>query len=235
MDRARCLLDELLGPDRDRLVTEEWNETIYADVCIYMLAGFCPYRSFYNAKCYIGRCPFKKHDRRFFHLYEKCNKPGLEEKEHALLHLLIEIYIDKCKDILKKNNQFELLYGSNDELLARIYMLRIKKDEHIEEMEKNLILNNLREAYLYYEKIEYIESTISCYLNTNIKICECCGKVFDKISQPPRYWDLHITSKYHLLFVEVEQKIGNLLFKYRCENGSIFSTDVLNIVNKRMC
>lgn len=235
MDRARSLLDELLGPDRDRLVTDEWNETVYRDVCIYMLAGFCPYRSFYDAKCYIGRCPFKRHDRRFFNLYEKCNKPGLKEKEHALLYLLTEIYIDNYKDIWKKNYHFESFHESNDELLVRISILRAKKDEYIEEMEKNIVLNNLEEACSYYEKVEYVERAINCHLNTDIRICGCCGKIFDTSNQPPKYWDLHITSKYHLLFMDVEQKIGNLICKYRCENGGIIPDGVLRIVNKRAC
>lgn len=149
------------------------------------------------------------------------------------MYLLTEIYIDNCKDIQKKKYQFESLHKSNDERLVRISMLRAKKDEYIEEMEKKIVLDNLEEAYLYYEKIKCIENEINCHLNTDIRICECCGKVFDKSNQPPRYWDLHITSKYHLLFMEVEKTIGNLLCKYRCESGGVIPTNVLRIVNKR--
>lgn len=231
MDRARCLLDELLGPDRDKLVTEEWNESAYADVCIFMLVGFCPYQSFYEAKCHIGRCPFKRHDRRFFNLYEKCKKPGLADKEHALLYLLTEIYIDNYKAVLKNKYQVESLHKSNDEVLIHVSILRARKDEYIEEMEKHLASNNIEEAGLCYENIGYVERAIDCHLDLHIRICECCGKLFDKSNQPPRYWDLHVTSKYHLLFVEVEQKLGDLLSKY---GHGIIPSDVLRMVSKRI-
>ena len=64
-DLARKILDELMGPDRNKLPSERGASGIkYSDynVCRHYLVDFCPHLQFLNTKSDIGPCPKKYHE-----------------------------------------------------------------------------------------------------------------------------------------------------------------------------
>ena len=80
-DFARKILDELMGPDRNKLPSERGASGVrYSDqgVCRHYLVDFCPHLQFLNTKSDIGPCPRKYHEEL---LREKFLKEGQRDKE----------------------------------------------------------------------------------------------------------------------------------------------------------
>lgn len=64
-EQARKLLDELMGPDRNKpLHLKGTGGVKFHDhtVCKYFLVDFCPYELFQNTKSDIGNCPKRYHE-----------------------------------------------------------------------------------------------------------------------------------------------------------------------------
>ena len=62
---TRALLDELLGKDRNKPLSERNRKTTHfsdEDYCKYYLCGFCPYMLFTNTKSDLGVCNLKHSD-----------------------------------------------------------------------------------------------------------------------------------------------------------------------------
>lgn len=79
MNYARALLDELMGPNRnrDRTTTVNfWDD----DVCKCFLFDYCPHDLFTNTKSDIGPCP-KVHDDKLRTAYQQAS-PEEKEKYH---------------------------------------------------------------------------------------------------------------------------------------------------------
>ena len=230
MDRARSLLDELLGPERNTLAKEEWNSIKNRDVCAFMLSGLCPYQLFSEAGMNMGRCPYRRHDKYLCKLYKQCESPELEEKEHKLLCLLADIYTSNYKEVLRRKENSLFLSRRSSEYTFRSAILKAKVDDLAKDIEERMAENKLEEALAYLERMVSCESDINSL--ARLEVCEDCGKEFEKSNQPPRYWELHIKSKLHLAFVTVREKLAEMLQKYR-EKGSLIPYWIVKIVEKK--
>jgi len=58
MDATRALLDQLMGPNRNRIQGDDTPETRWDDdkTCPWHLCGFCPHGLFKNTKEDLGTC-----------------------------------------------------------------------------------------------------------------------------------------------------------------------------------
>ena len=188
MDRARCLLDELLGPDRDRLAKARWDEHEYRDVCVFMLAGFCPHRMLAEVKAHAGRCPFSKHGRHFVRLYERCRRPGLFEKERALLQRLTEIYVESRVKMLRARSRATPVDSLDDRTVLQVSVLKAEREEAISNMYGSICSGYCENAEMSHRSAKSLKDEIGSRMQARMEICEDCGKEFAPEHQPPGYW-----------------------------------------------
>lgn len=219
MDRARSLLDELLGPERDKISCAGWDSLRYKDVCVFMLAGLCPYQKLSEAKIHVGTCPFKRHEKYFVRLYESYRHPEIAEKERNLMVLLAEMYVDNYRRVARRRAEVEAMSRRSGD--PRMAAWRVEKDELACEMENMLAGDRLGEARACFESIKFITRSMEDYLNAGLKVCKDCGKDFDEKSQPPGYWSMHVKSKFHQSFVSIRDKLAELMAKHGEIKGQI--------------
>jgi len=74
MELARKILDELMGPDRNKMSHEKGSFGVRfydPQVCKHALVGVCPYEVFLNTKSDIGACPCRYHDQSLKEAFEQ--------------------------------------------------------------------------------------------------------------------------------------------------------------------
>lgn len=199
MDKARKILNELMGPNRNNLKTHTWNENERKDVCIYMLAGLCPYQlittnSLKNFKS--SKCNYKIHDNYYKRIHSEAGRPNIILYERMLLSKLISIYFSIYN---KKIKIFKNLH-----FMENVY-LKAKFYEFIENVE-----------FEDYEKLESKYEMFLCesgQFYEKINQCNICWKVFDGI-QPANYLEMHYCSKFHCVCVDIYDKMIELWLKY---------------------
>ncbi|KAK6090635.1 hypothetical protein P3W45_000358 [Vairimorpha bombi] len=130
-DRARRLLDNLLGTDRNILNND--TDSRSNSFCIYQMAGGCPYEMLKNTKLSLGPCKYKDHD--FTNKSAETINKTLYEQE------LVKILSDLFSDIEKKINSGNKI---QDEYIEQEeYKLDIK----ISSIEQNITNENISEIY----------------------------------------------------------------------------------------
>ena len=135
-DRAKKLLDNLLGLNRN-IVNNE-------DYCIYYIAGGCPYEILKNTKISLGSCKYKIHG--------KIEHPSkvLYEKE------LFKLISNLLNQISNKPNKEIIINDKN--IRKKEHNLEIKLDE----IESNTTDENIIQMY---EKFRLLENEIKDYEN----------------------------------------------------------------------
>ncbi|RVD92261.1 luc7 3 [Tubulinosema ratisbonensis] len=198
MKKARILLDELLGPNRNLINKQKYCKNKHSSVCKYMLASFCPYTLLQSIKFTSLQCKFTNHDKGFIKLYEESGKPFLKEFESDLLRELKCFYSD-FKNKLKIKNL--------------IYELKMK--EKLKEINKIIKENKLEnEVFLVMHKFtEYKKLENELYLQNDTFVC-VCGKEMSK-DLIEEYYYKHKNGKYHKGMVYFLDKFNELLMK--CE------------------
>lgn len=232
MDRARCLLDELLGPNRDRLVKEEWDDVKDRNSCVFMLSSFCPYELFHNTGLNLGRCPFRNHEKYLCKLYEQCGLPRAKEKEKELSGMLTEIYFDNCKRIIRRWDFIEKQVRGDKDYVFKWAFLKAKLDERYKELDINVSKGSFEKATACFIETSSLELDINRHVAQYLKVCKYCGKEFSTDAQPPRYWDLHIRSKLHLSFALTRSKLVEILRKSG-QKDEIVSYEILKAIQKK--
>lgn len=201
-DRARLLLDELMGKDRDMnkkiKLEENMNES-----CIYNSISFCPFKIFENTKLNTPKCKYKNH--RLVEYNES------DEKEY--MDVLLEFFI-KIKLRSYYNNQ-RLKDSSN--LPTNIVKLINEYDNYVCSIEKLGEINVLQafESLMTAQRtLSEIDKQIHCQ-NINggtfgMKVCDC-GSIISKYTINE---DIHLRGRFHKGYVMVMEKLIELLEKY---------------------
>ncbi|WUR04125.1 LUC7-like protein 3 (LUC7L3) [Vairimorpha necatrix] len=159
-DRARKLLDNLLGSNRDSIIRDEINNH-----CIFQIAGGCPYEMLKNTKLSIGSCKYKNHE-----VIQSVNKVLYEQE-------LIKVLSDLFANINKK---FTTPVKIKDNEINEI---EESLDMKIMEIEQNITEENILEMYKIFEELENeiysLEKLKEKFFVKNKKEemdkCEVCG------------------------------------------------------------
>ncbi|KCZ82166.1 hypothetical protein H312_00443 [Anncaliia algerae PRA339] len=200
MKKARILLDELLGPNRNSSTKKLYDRNKHSSVCTHMLVSFCPFNLLKSIKYNYKSCNFINHERSYIKLYEESNKPDRKEFELTLLKELKAFY---------KNFKNKMKNSTNK--LGFCYELRMQ--ENLKEVRK--LVDNLQENSIeimeIYEDIKFLENEVYL-LNKSEFICEC-GKEISK-DLPENYYESHKNGKYHKGISLILEKLNELILKY---------------------
>ncbi|EOB13718.1 Cisplatin resistance-associated overexpressed protein [Nosema bombycis CQ1] len=216
-DRARILLDKLMGHGRDLNKTTDISK-----MCIFSMAGLCPYELFVNTKMNLGNCPYKIH---------AGPDPKLCKKEYELelLRFLVEIH----KFITNQNNETP---DKNDEILIRERLI----DSKLIQIKEKGLSGKVKEALSLFSNLkteikELDRIKESYYVNNkdkNMTRCQLCGiKVITNYGS--HKFMTHKNGKLHNGVLTVYNKLGELINKFGEEESlKIINCDNLKFFKK---
>ncbi|KAK1348274.1 Luc7-like protein [Hamiltosporidium tvaerminnensis] len=241
-DRARLLLDELMGKDRDSIhkITEEYsfNNT---NICKYNLVSFCPFNILKNTKACSNTCKYTNHEEYYVSLYNKNGEKYRKKYEMEMLNLLkefifnMEIRKSKNQDILDEKNvnnykSYESSNKSNNQtinvenvcdLKERISIAEKKMSEVLVNVKNLFMVNKVSEAYeclLFLDKIKFDSEKLYEKLDSNeqrknLSVCEICGALINMKGIQSRL-NNHFNGRMHKGFVKIRNVLADLLIKY---------------------
>lgn len=156
-DRARKLLDNLLGHNRDNLIENDNTNN-----CIFQMAGGCPFEMLKNTKLSLGSCKYKNHEN-----IKTVNKIFYEQELFTILTDLFDNINKKIKENVSiKDNEIQEI---EDEL-----------DFKLMEIEQNVTEENVKEIYKKFleiekEILELEKKKERYFLKFQMEKCEICG------------------------------------------------------------
>ena len=240
---ARKLLDELMGPDRNKPLWLQGQSSIrytQPDVCKYYLIDFCPFELFLNTKSDIGQCPFRIHDPMIKEEFEKKGEP-----EH--LKMYERLFYDRCWDLLgdleKKlkrakdrldmpdsgaasnlNDEMDekraLLEHQIKEILAQVE--RLGEEGRVLEAQERMVQADLLQAEI--DRLKQVEADNPMYrLEKKMELCPTCG-AFLIVNDAPMRIQAHYSGRQHNGWVQLR----NVLEKYKARNKTSSSNLNLN-------
>eukprot|EP01060_Flectonema_neradi_P003674 TRINITY_DN12378_c0_g2_i1.p1 TRINITY_DN12378_c0_g2~~TRINITY_DN12378_c0_g2_i1.p1 ORF type:complete len:183 (+),score=41.94 TRINITY_DN12378_c0_g2_i1:44-550(+) len=141
---TRQLLDELLGKDRNKPLSERNRRTTHfsdEDYCKYYLCGFCPYMLFTNTKSDLGVCNIKHSDamREQFNKLPDCDRASYryeDDMQDFLEGLVREIERKISQRKRESEAQLEALPPTDPALIAQKEAIEKEIEEGTEEMDR---------------------------------------------------------------------------------------------------
>lgn len=201
VDRARMLLDRLMGQNRDVYGCK--SDELTEDMCIYSIAGLCPYETLSNTKMDLGKCKYKIHGGRNSKLCKK-------EYELELFQFLAEIskYIksqidkqtDKSDEIIYKEREIDLKINTIREMSLKG---EIRESFRLTEQLKKEIddLGRIKEIYYVNNK------------DKEMPRCQTCGITVITNYGSQKY-RTHLKGKLHCGIKLINDKIGEFVNKF---------------------
>lgn len=179
VDRARRLLNNLMGNNR--------NVENYDDVCIYMMAGACPFEMLKNTKLSLGECKYSNH------INVKILDINKKEYQIELLKILEDFFTNKIKINFSKNPTDNIILEKEKkiELTLRDFKSTIN-NKNICEMYKKF--ENIENEIFELEK--YKESFFINNKNLKMDVCSICGMNIIKNFCSKKYIS-HINGRAH--------------------------------------
>ncbi|ELQ74786.1 Spliceosome subunit [Trachipleistophora hominis] len=208
-DRARELLDRLLGPTRD-LTEEEVENLRDTDNCIFLLAGFCPFKALEHTRMDIGQCPYSEH-KEVPAKYMAPDKLKLYETELlGLLEMVAGLFENRRKKAGIKEQHVNLL-APNLEEKVKMIVSRAKEGK----MDESLELAEKLEA----------EHVISQPGNDGVNkthFCEVCAATISNVVDSKEY-KVHINGRLHQACVRMRTFLAHLLLKYKFKDATFLT------------
>lgn len=231
---ARRLLDELMGPDRNKPLGLQGQSSVrytQAEVCKYYLVGFCPYELFLNTKSDIGPCPWRIHDPIIKEEFERIGAPGHREAYERQFH-------DKCWELLRDlerrlkrgkerldlpdqagasasgasaNEEVEekraLLEHQIKQVLAQVEELG--EEGRVREAQERMVQADMLQAEL--DRLKQLEADNPLYrLEKKMELCPTCG-AFLIVNDAPMRIQAHYAGRQHNGWVQLR----SILEKYK--------------------
>ncbi|CAD25803.1 similarity to HYPOTHETICAL PROTEIN YP68_CAEEL [Encephalitozoon cuniculi GB-M1] len=215
-DRAREVLNMLLGPERDTYDPCRPTST-KKDVCIYMLVSFCPFELFRNTRRSIGKCRYTSHEEYYKAEYNRNGRERAEEYEWEFVRLLVEIVLSVQDGIRARGLEDRTdpaLFGKikeKEELFNRVY-------ESVGELGMSGDVERACSAFNECERIrEELERIKEAYYVKNngagMERCGICG-VNLVLSDTKAKVDRHLNGRLHRGHLLVRSKLADLLKKF---------------------
>lgn len=211
-DRARDVLDVLLGPERD-MYNPSGARPATRDVCVFMLASFCPFELFKGTKRSIGKCRYANHEEYYKAEFERNGRVGVEEYEWDLIRVLVEVVasvqdtleaqeVDAslCEKMREKEEEFGEVYRSIEGLGASGAVEEAcRAFDECERVREEL--ERIKEAY-------YVKSG-----GTGMGRCNVCGMRLVQSDTRSKV-NRHLEGRLHRGHVAVRSKLADLLKKF---------------------
>jgi len=233
---ARKLLDELLGPDRNKLSDQGGGFGINFEdeaVCRYFLVGFCPYQQFLNTKSDLGACSKRYHDERMRERFQSEADSRMKETfEREFLQLLDKLVSDlerklrRGKDRLdiKSNDPMAALNPANDEFEEKRTLLDLEIKEKLARVEKlgeegliteaQQLMADVERAKMDLERLRQQEAENPSYrLEKRMEVCQTCG-AFLIIGDAQKRIEAHFEGRQHNGWARIRQTLEELRNKY---------------------
>ncbi|AFN83888.1 U1 snRNP protein [Encephalitozoon romaleae SJ-2008] len=215
-DRAREVLDMLLGPDRD-IYDPGKSFSAKKDVCIYMLVSFCPFELFRNTRKSIGKCKYNNHEEYYKAEYNRGGKERYEEYEWEFLRLLVEIAL-RVQDEIREQNSENMVDVS---LLGKIQEKEEVFNKMYQDIERLGMEGNVEEAWHSFNECEKVREELerikeAYYVKSNgvgMEKCTVCG-VNLVLSDTDAKISRHLNGRLHRGHLRVRNKLGELLEKF---------------------
>ena len=227
---ARKLLDELMGPDRNKPLSLQGQSPIrytQPDVCKYSLIDFCPFELFLNTKSDIGQCPFRIHDAMIKEEFDKKGDP-----EHRKMYE--RLFYDRCWDLLgdlekklkRAKDRLDMPEGGvtsnlNDEMDEKRVLLehqikeilaqveRLGEEGRVQEAQERMVQADLLQAEI--DRLKQVEVDNPMYrLEKKMELCPTCG-AFLIVNDAPMRIQAHYSGRQHNGWVQLR----NVLEKYK--------------------
>ena len=225
---ARRLLDELMGPDRNKpLWLQGQSQVRYtqAEVCKYYLVGFCPHELFLNTKSDIGQCPWRLHDPLIKDEFDRRGDPAHREAYERSFHSKCWELVKDLERKLKRgkerldvpdqavtgNEEVEekrvLLEHQYKEALAEVE--RLGDEGRVREAEERMVQSDLLKGEL--DRLKQLEADNPLYrLEKKMELCPTCG-AFLIVNDAPMRIQAHYAGRQHNGWVQLR----NSLEKYK--------------------
>lgn len=213
-DRARDVLNALLGVDRDTYKSS--YVPAKENVCIYMLASFCPFMLFQNTKGSIGRCRYANHEE--YYRIEYIRRGGVAEAhEWDLLRLLVEIVLK-----IQKNSKCVVRVDDGSELLDKITDQEEVFRQKLDAIGALGMAGSVEEAFSAVTECERIKERLekskeAYYVRNNgvgMEGCKVCGANITLSDTEPKI-NKHLNGKLHRGHMIVRRKLSELLKKFK--------------------
>ena len=237
MENARKLLDQLMGPARDRIPdaneTREFEFTA-PDVCKHYLIGYCPYQLLANTKADLGNCDKKVHDEAIRKQFRMEGADYSEEYEREFFFFLERLLSDLDRKyrrqrerlaIQPKEDLLQKLNPHREEYLERVVVLENQLKELITKVEKAGLQGRVVEAQdlnIQVEKVKFElekaheEASPFMRQEKKMEVCDICGALL-VMNDTQRRLDSHFEGRQHNGWVQIRETVDALKLKYGSE------------------
>lgn len=244
---ARKLLNELMGPDRNKPLGTQGQSAIrytQREVCKHFLVDFCPYEAFLNTKSDIGPCPCRVHDARVKEEFQRHGTPEHRESYEKPFYDLCWRLLDDLERKIRKNKERidqPSGLGENDELdEQRISLERQIRDlltqvealgEKGKVSEAQEMMSRVDALQAEVEKIRSVEIATSSAasvdpnnplvrLDRRMELCPTCGS-FLIVNDTPARVQAHFQGRQHNGWVQVRAALE----RYKANKSTRAATD----------
>lgn len=210
-DRARELLDKLLGPTRN-LTEKEVEKLKDSDNCIFLLAGFCPFKALEHTKIDIGRCPYAQHKEIPVKYIGSVKLKMYETELLDLLEMVMSLFENRRKKIGISEGRVNLRLKGFEE---RIKLIINKAKEG--KVDESLQLAEEIEA-----EAKYTTDQSGIDGTTRAHFCETCTTSISNVIESKEY-RMHIKGRLHQACVKMRSVLAQLLLKYKLGNANFLT------------
>ncbi|KAF7684652.1 Luc7-like protein 3 [Astathelohania contejeani] len=229
-DRARMILNELMGINRDKIFDDAVNiDFENQDICKYNLVGFCPFIFFKNTKAGLKSCKYKLHDEYLKIAYIKANYPNIKKYEIGLIKILenilveLEIKKEKERDRLNKKGCDNLKIVNKRELELQSMGLESVIIGYLKDIESLCQNGKFEEAYNLISQYEKMKTELiklkeiingSTVSSDSHVVCDTCGVLID-LKDIHHSQERHKIGRLHRGYEMVRLILGEFYIKYK--------------------
>jgi len=229
MDATRALLDQLMGPNRNRIQGDDTPETRWDDekTCPYHLCGFCPHGLFKNTKEDLGSCTLIHSP---MLQAEFASQPENVRRKYKMKYLrFLESLLSRGDSrILRAKDRLEAKTPHSDptsvrqrkqiaELEAEISILDREienlgeqgKVRMAEDALKKMENRNKQLAHLQEALVQHVKREESNQEEEALVVCDVCGGLIKSEGDSKRY-TAHQNGRLHTGYLKIREEITAL-------------------------
>jgi len=236
MDATRALLDQLMGPNRNRIQGDDTPETRWDDdkTCPWHLCGFCPHGLFKNTKEDLGTCTLL-HSPMLKEEFKKQPEHVRRKYKMKYLRFLESLLARGDSRILRAKDRLEAKTPHSDptsvrqrkqiaELEAEISVLdreienlgeqgKVRMAEDALKKMENL---NKQLAHLQEALVQHVKREENNQEEEALVVCDVCGGLIKSEGDSKRY-TAHQNGRLHTGYLKIREEV-NTLRKWAEEN-----------------
>jgi len=231
MDATRALLDQLMGPNRNKIDGSDEPEAKWDDdkTCPYFLCGFCPHGLFKNTKEDLGSCPL---------LHSPALKEEFQKQPESTKNRYMVRYMRKLEGLLARGDarisrakdRLELAPPPSDPQTVRHRKQISELEEQISELDKEVEelgeQGKVREAEEKLQKMEVLNNQLASVQemmlqNVNkeedksdlkpLVVCDVCGGlIVNDTAGASKRLVAHNAGRMHQGYLKIREEVMKL-------------------------